>query len=145
MKRTSISYEFVEFVPPELEEGTLYISIEYATAVHRCACGCGNKVVTPISPAEWQLLYDGDSVSLMPSIGNWQFPCRSHYWIRRNKIKWAAAWTDEEIAEGRRRDAEDLESYFTGRRTPAEADLPQTGPNDSSAGLLRRILRWVSH
>ena len=53
------------------------MSIPYATAVHLCACGCGNKVVTPFSPAEWQLTYDGDTVSLSPSIGNWQFPCKS--------------------------------------------------------------------
>jgi hypothetical protein len=35
----------------------------------------------PISPADWQLAYDGDTVSLTPSIGNWGFPRRSHYWI----------------------------------------------------------------
>ena len=29
----------------------------------------GNKVVTPISPADWQLFYDGDTVSVTPSIG----------------------------------------------------------------------------
>lgn len=144
MKRTSISHEFVEFVPPELQDGTLYVSIEYATAVHLCACGCGNKVVTPISPAEWQLLYDGDSVSLMPSIGNWQFPCRSHYWIRRNKIKWAAAWTDKDIAEGRRRDAEDLESYFTGRQNPAQVSPPGIGHDDRGTGRFHRIRRWFS-
>jgi hypothetical protein len=86
MRRASITHEFVEYVPAKLAEGVLYISITYRTAVHRCACGCGNKVVTPISPADWQLLYDGDTVSLTPSIGNWGFPCRSHYWIRSNQV-----------------------------------------------------------
>ena len=144
MKRTSFSHEFVEFVPPVLEEGTLYISIPYGTAVHLCACGCRNKVVTPISPAEWQLLYDGDTVSLTPSVGNWQFPCRSHYVIRRNRVKWAGAWTDEEIAEGRRRDAEELESYFAGRQTPLHATLPGADRRDSGAGVIHRIRRWFS-
>jgi Family of unknown function (DUF6527) len=61
----------------------------YATVIHLCACGRGIKVVTPTSPPEWHLTWGGDAVSLYPSIGNWQFPCRSHYWIRRNRIIWA--------------------------------------------------------
>jgi len=55
MKRSTVSHEFVEFIPATPEEGILYISIPYGTAIHMCACGCGNKVVTPISPAEWHL------------------------------------------------------------------------------------------
>lgn len=61
--------------------------------MHLCACGCRTKVVTPISSTEWRLIYDGESVSLYPSIGNWQFPCQSHYWIRRNEIRWAREWS----------------------------------------------------
>ena len=59
MKRTTFNHEFIEFIPSELEEGVLYVSVQYATAVHKCACGCNNKVVTPISPVDWQLLFDG--------------------------------------------------------------------------------------
>ena len=66
----------------------------YATTTHLCACGCGNKVVLPLSPADWQLYFDGERVSLTPSIGNWQFPCQSHYWIRRNGIFWADRWSE---------------------------------------------------
>lgn len=140
MKRASISHEFIEYIPSELEEGLLYVSIQYATAVHLCACGCGNKVVTPISPAEWQLLYDGESVSLTPSIGNWEFPCHSHYWIRHNKIKWARRWSDERIAEGRRRDAEDLENYFAGSRVKAvDVSAPLTQPRQSILHRLQRL------
>jgi hypothetical protein len=43
-----IKHKFVEFIPKEREEGVLYVSIPYATAVHNCFCGCGLKVVTPI-------------------------------------------------------------------------------------------------
>jgi hypothetical protein len=120
VKRTSIKHEFVEYVPSELAEGVLYVSIPYATAVHRCACGCGNKVVTPITPADWKLLFDGDTVSLAPSIGNWGFACRSHYWIKRNAIRWSDAWSDEQVAAGRQRDDVGREAYFT-RRAQAEA------------------------
>ncbi len=74
MKRTSLTHQFVECIPSELADGVLYISITCSTAVHKCVCGCGNKVVTPITPADWQLSYNGDTVSLTPSIGNWGFP-----------------------------------------------------------------------
>lgn len=143
MKRTSLVYEFVEFIPSDPQEGTLYISVPYATGVHLCACGCGIKVVTPISPPEWHLLWDGDTVSLRPSIGNWQFPCRSHYWITRNQVRWARALTDEEIMEGRRRDAEELADYFARERTD-DSDFhatPSTEPRESIVHRLRRLLR----
>ena len=58
-----IKHEFVEFIPKEREEGVLYVSIPYATAVHNCFCGCGLKVVTPISPVGWQLTFDGETVT----------------------------------------------------------------------------------
>jgi hypothetical protein len=70
--------EFVASIPDRLAEHTLYVSMEYATVAHQCCCGCGLEVVTPLSPTDWKLTYDGVSVSLHPSIGNWSFPCRSH-------------------------------------------------------------------
>ena len=121
---TSVEHRFVEQMPADLVERVLYVSIEYSTAVHLCACGCGNKVVTPLSPAEWSLTFDGDSVSLSPSIGNWQFPCRSHYWIKGNHVRWAAAWSEGEVARGQVRDARDLEKYFDMRQTLTPAPTP---------------------
>lgn len=138
MSRTSIKHEFVEYVPSKLVEGVLYVSIPYATAVHRCACGCGNKVVTPITPADWRLVFDGDTVSLTPSIGNWGFPCRSHYWIKRNEIRWSGDWTDEQVVTGRQRDYSGREAYFT-RRAEAEAG--------TGAAVIRpvrhRLRKWL--
>ncbi len=90
MSRTCLRPEFIVSVPDDLEEGVLYVSMTYATAIHLCACGCGEEVVTPISPNDWQLRYDGQAISLEPSIGNWRLPCRSHYWIRSGQIDWAA-------------------------------------------------------
>jgi hypothetical protein len=87
-KRTRIEHKFVEFLPDKLDPGVLYVSMEYATASHKCCCGCGRDVVTPISPTDWQLIFDGRSVSLKPSIGNWSYPCRSHYWIKGNRVEW---------------------------------------------------------
>lgn len=88
MRHTSLTHEFVEYVPAVLVEGVLYVSLRFATVVHLCPCGCGNKVVTPLSPADWHLLFDGEVVSLTPSIGNWSLPCKSHYWIRLDRVRW---------------------------------------------------------
>lgn len=113
MTRTkTIRPQFVEFIPGNLEEGILYVSDKYKTASHLCCCGCGNKVVTPLKPAGWQLKRAQGRISLFPSIGSWSLPCRSHYWIRGNSIVWAPVWTPEEIAEGRFRDQEARERYF---------------------------------
>lgn len=97
-------HNFVESIPKDIDNGTLYVSMRFATAIHKCACGCGEQVVTPFSPTDWKLLFDGESVSLNPSIGNWSFNCRSHYWIRNGKVVWAEAWTDQKIQAARDHD-----------------------------------------
>src|SRR5262245_59201006 len=123
MRRTTLQYQFVKQIPATLDEGTLYISIEYATAVHRCLCGCGSEVVTPLSPTDWRLTFDGVTVSLHPSIGNWSYPCQSHYWIKRNKVVWARQWSEEEIRDNRSRDRALKDEYYDN----ASADRPVSG------------------
>ena len=83
--------QVINRVPNELVEGILYVCFDCNVVVHLCACGCGEKVVLPIDPDFWSITYNGEAVSMMPSIGNFQFPCKSHYWIRENKIVWAEA------------------------------------------------------
>ena len=102
--------EHVEFIPEHLQDGVLYISKRYSTAIHLCCCGCGREVVTPLNPAKWRLTETTDSVSLHPSIGNWSFPCQSHYWIENNRIVWAAPMTSEQIAAVRTLDRIDAEA-----------------------------------
>lgn len=111
-KTSSIQPVFVEFIPEKLDAGVLYISQQYKTASHLCACGCGKEVVTPLIPTEWKLSVYGESVSLSPSIGNWSFPCQSHYWIRNNKVVWSGAMTQEQINKGRMLDRKAKDSYF---------------------------------
>ncbi|MEC7264679.1 MAG: DUF6527 family protein [Bacteroidota bacterium] len=105
-------HKFVEFIPKDLDDHVLYISIRFTTTVHKCACGCGHKTVTPLSPRDWKLIFDGKSISLYPSIGNWNFPCQSHYWLNENKIEWAPKWTKEEIKEGRKFSFEEKKRYY---------------------------------
>jgi hypothetical protein len=113
-----VRHEFVEFIPSAPQEGVVYVSISYATLVHLCCCGCGQEVVTPLAPTDWTLVFDGDSISLKPSIGNWGLPCRSHYWIIRNRVRWAKGWTDKKIAERRAEDRRGRAAFFArGRST----------------------------
>ena len=94
MRTTQFQPIFVKYIPETLEEGKLYISMEYATASHLCACGCGEKVVTPISPFFWQMYYNGKDITLTPSIGNYEFLCQSHYFIRHNMVEWCTYDSD---------------------------------------------------
>jgi hypothetical protein len=98
---------YVEFVPERLEPGVLYISRRYSTATHLCCCGCGLEVVTPLKPAKWSMTERNGAVWLTPSIGNWSFPCRSHYWIEGNRVRWSAALSPAAIAAVRARDRYD--------------------------------------
>lgn len=100
----SLEHRFVTSVPRELEPGVLYVSMEYATAVHACCCGCGEQVVTPFSPTDWRMTFDGESVSLHPSVGNWNQKCRSHYVIQRGAVIEAGPWSDRQVVAERHRD-----------------------------------------
>ncbi|MDR3488660.1 MAG: DUF6527 family protein [Bradyrhizobium sp.] len=116
-------------MPPRLEQGVVYVSIEYATAAHLCACGCGAKVVTPISPTDWQLTFDGDTVSLHPSIGNWSYPCRSHYFLRRNHVVWAGDMPVDAIARGREYDRKAKDAYHA-KASPSAFPTPAAPKTD---------------
>jgi hypothetical protein len=108
----SISLAHVEFLPRDLREGVLYVSEEYAVAGHLCACGCGNKVIVPLGPAEWKFHEKDGLPTLWPSIGNWQLPCRSHYMITEGQIDWAGSWSKEEVERGRQAEQVRREAYY---------------------------------
>jgi hypothetical protein len=133
---SSIRPEFVEFVPKELEGGVLYVSIPYSTTVHKCASGCGSKITLPVNPAKWRFLYDGETISLWPSVGNWSYECQSHYWIEQNRIEWARRWTRDKVEQARARDRADRERYLKSRAEPARA---RSLVKQSACGLIDRI------
>lgn len=89
MKIQTLTPVMVEEIPSadDIQSSFLYISHKYGTAVHHCACGCGEEVITPLSPEGWTLHFNG-RFSLTPSIGNFQFPCGSHYFITNEKVCW---------------------------------------------------------
>ncbi len=86
IRHKRLEHRFVEHIPERLEAGILYVSMEYATSAHSCCCGCGEEVVAPFTPTDWKMTFDGETVSLRPSIGNWTLKCRSHYVIDRSKV-----------------------------------------------------------
>ena len=94
MKIYHMKKEFVHRVPAELEEGILYVCLDCDVVIHKCACGCGEKVVLPLSPEHWKLTYDGE-VTLSPSIGNYQYECQSHYFIRNGNVVWVESFKEE--------------------------------------------------
>lgn len=137
MKLQRIQPRFVELIPKELDDGVLYISEKYKVAVHKCACGCGQKVVTPLSPADWQIRKQGELVSLHPSIGNWNFECRSHYWIRGNEIVWAAAMSKAEVDRVQARDRRDKARYIADLNKTKQA-VDESAPIDESGHPISR-------
>lgn len=98
MRVKRLDHVFVDHVPALPEPGTLYVSLTFRTTLHLCACGCGNETWVPIRPDRHHLVFDGESVTLQGSIGNWRFPCQSHYWIRSGNI----VWVDQHVVEPRR-------------------------------------------
>lgn len=104
MRYSVLEHRFVETFPEPLEPGVLYVSMDYGSAAHSCCCGCGEEVVTPLTPTDWNITYDGETITLHPSVGSWTLPCRSHYVIRRNRVLEAPPWSDAEVSAERRRD-----------------------------------------
>jgi hypothetical protein len=133
MRLSELKPEFVDFVPPDLEEGVLYVSMNYGTAIHLCACGCGEKAVTPLTPTDWKLIFDGETVSLWPSVGNWSFDCRSHYVVKKNKIRWAEDWSRSKVRANRDRQHGEKQRYFEKQSESSQR------PMDEEVGLLRRL------
>ena len=144
MKLRAIRPSFVEFIPKELDDGVLYISEKYKVAVHKCASGCGEKVVTPLSAVDWQVRRNGDLVSLYPSIGNWNFACRSHYWICKNQIVWSTSLSSAKVARIQARDHADKARYIARvnavKQDRADAPASSESSHSASRSWWRRLL-----
>lgn len=132
--------EFVEFIPDRLEPGVLYISRRYATASHLCCCGCGREVVTPLNLAKWRLNERAGKVSMAPSVGNWSFPCRSHYWINADRVQWATAMAPEVIKAVQARDRRDAEMNVPKPRGWARRAVCELA--EASFGLISKFKLW---
>ena len=124
----SITLQRVKYLPRKLVPGILYVSEEFAVAGHLCACGCGNKVFTPLGPVEWRFTERNGHPTLHPSVGNWQLPCRSHYVIAEGQIHWGDQWSDAQVAAGRRAEEQRRQAYYVSR---------------TKRNLWQRLCSWV--
>ena len=143
-RRSALRHEFVDYIPEKLDDGLLYVSVRYATMAHLCCCGCGNEITTPLAPAQWSLTFDGQTISLDPSIGNWSLACQSHYWIERNRVVWASRWSKERIAVGRAADRLAVDRMIGNAAPPA--DIEQRGSPvgvGTKQRLWARIWTWL--
>jgi hypothetical protein len=97
------------------------------------------EVVTPLNPAKWDLSEHPDgSVTLSPSIGNWGFPCKSHYLVIRNRVHWAAAFSAGQIARVQARDRRAVEEFGRAAQ-PRFIETLQA----SWAALMKAIKNWL--
>jgi hypothetical protein len=142
MRHKRLEHRFVEHIPERLEPGILYISMKYATSAHSCCCGCGEEVVAPFTPTDWKMTFDGETISLRPSIGNWMLKCRSHYVIDRGKVIEAGPWDDEQVEAERRRDRA-AKARLYGQALRGEPPV-QTASPEAAPTIWRRLWRWMS-
>jgi len=126
MKIDRIRLELVEFMPATLKPGVLYVSEKYRTAAHLCACGCGEKIRTQLGPLGWKFTNQRQGPSLYPSIGNWQKPCRSHYFIKMGLVVWATSLSEAEVLYGRQAEMKHRDDYF----------------REQSSGWWAQLKRW---
>jgi hypothetical protein len=140
MRQSQYIHALVERFPDDPADGVLYVSMEYATAMHRCMCGCGEQIITPFDPTDWQMRYDGEAISLSPSIGNWSAPCRSHYWLVDGRVRCSRPWSDAEIKDGRARERLAKTRRFNTAGPPAEA--ASEAAHRWSSRLVPRSRRW---
>lgn len=142
LRHNQLEHRFIQYIPDDLESGVVYISMEFATAAHSCCCGCGEQVITPFTPTDWKLTFDGETISLWPSIGNWNFRCRSHYIIRESRIVWADAWDDKEIEGNRKRDKQRKQDFYSEKKPSTHLPSVTTTPSiKESPGFWSRLRR----
>ncbi len=147
----TLTPRFVEEVPDDLEPGVFYVSLEHGSMLHLCACGCGHEVALPLTPVDWRFTFDGETISVSPSVGSWSLPCRSHYIVDRGRVRWAGDWTKEQIEAGRLRDQARKDSRYghfpEPRAAPGPVDASKTDASargDRSAGMLGSIQAWFA-
>lgn len=126
---------FLDAIPKAdaIQDGHLYISLKYNMTSHRCPSGCDQLVPLPLSPADWSLTYNGDTVSLSPSIGNGVLACHSHYFIQDSQVVWAS---DMSVAQSRQYQTADTE--LLRRQMDERAEKKQKQP------LIKRVVSWLN-
>ena len=138
MRHQTLEHRFIKHIPDTLEPGVLYVSLEFGSVAHSCCCGCGEEVITPLTPTDWKIIFDGATISLHPSVGSWSLPCRSHYVIKQNRVCIAEPWSDRRIETERRRDRLAKSKHYGQPPVVETVDPPSTGADPE----LNKKVRW---
>lgn len=142
MNQVQFKSEVVGSIPEVLQANTLYVTTDGDVAGHLCACGCGREVITPLTPTDWSITISRRGATLFPSIGNWAFPCRSHYFIWDGAIVWARDMSAEAIEQGRRRDKARKQDYYEKLNGQPKSKIEPPPPQYQS--MIQRLRAWWS-
>lgn len=84
IKRILLNFEKVYYMPniKDMKENVIYISDEFKVSGHKCMCGCGSLTIMPLGNNEWNYEIKNNKLTMWPSVGNYQMPCKSHYIIQ---------------------------------------------------------------
>lgn len=147
MSAREMTHRFVRAMPDRLDPGILYVSLDYLTTSHLCACGCGEEVVLPLHPTKWRVTFDGHSVSMNPSIGSRALACRSHYWIDRGRVRWAEPMDDHDYARALANDLR-ADGAWHGRGAPSTrktaAETPATSVEATRPSPMARLVAFAA-
>lgn len=88
--------EFIYAMFPEekqLDDGVIYVVDDSPYIEYNCPCGCGKVVTLPTKKHQpdfdgWGFREQDEKVTLSPSVYSTGFECKSHYFIRENRVEW---------------------------------------------------------
>jgi hypothetical protein len=92
MSTMRVTYQAVERLPKQIDQGVLYHSKEFEVAALSCACGCGHRVMLLV-PDSHQVFEQNGLATVRPSISVCDAPCKSHYVISRGDVEWLPAFS----------------------------------------------------
>lgn len=85
-------------------------------------------------------------VSLRPSIGNWNYRCKSHYFITNNRVIWADKFTQKQIASVQAKDNFDKQKYIANKNKQGSNSEQDSDSWFSKLWLvIKSFLRIKSH
>lgn len=143
MSQWRFEHKLVVSIPEKLQAHIVYVTKDKDVAAHLCACGCGREVVTPLSPTDWSIKIHRGGVTLHPSIGNWAFPCRSHYFIHDGAVVWAGDMSNQAVALGRQRDRARKRSYYEQQGKTKQSPLINAfETSDKPISAWQRLVDW---
>lgn len=90
-------YRLVERIPNILQEGIVYHTEEFELAGLLCACGCGHRI-TLLVPDSHRVSDERGYATIWPSIGVFDAPCKSHYFINAGEIQWRPAFSASQVS-----------------------------------------------